>query len=172
MLWFHHLLSGEHRFLSLSVELPHIFQGKEGGHWSSRWDVSGRRREGKQRPQSCITGRNLSWHRSASTLPQRIKRNQIRTRFEPPPPKITLISCAEAAKNFFFLQPLAFILIGINVIFFPFPSPSLPLLIRRVHSGVEAGKWPSITTLLRENRAQTAFSTIKKCLQTGNYRLF
>lgn len=76
MLWFHHLLSGGHWFLCLSVELPYIFQEKEGKHF--RLELSlGCDRECKQRHQSWITGRNLSWHRSASTLPQ--EQNRIKT---------------------------------------------------------------------------------------------
>lgn len=76
MLWFHHLLSGGHWFLSLSLELPHIFQEKEGKRFRLEL-LLGCEWERKQRHQSWITGRNLSWHHSASTLPQ--EQNRIKT---------------------------------------------------------------------------------------------
>lgn len=104
----------------------------------SRWDVSGWRHEGKQRHQSWITGRNLSWHHSASTLPQRIKH------IFGPLQNVHLLHLQKQPRIFyFFLQPLAFILVGINAPLF--------FLITSVHSGVKVGKWPSVTTLFREN---------------------
>lgn len=64
----------------------------------------------------------------------------------------TLISFAKAAKDFF-LQPLAFILVGINA-----PPPFF--LITSVHSGVKVGKWPSLTTLFREFENGESFESL------------